>query len=106
MTKEEIEEISKAVEKAQGASYEEAWSSVMEFRDADSDIAAAALQWARTGVMPDRPLIEDWTPKSLDKHLYPSQTFGILNAFRVDKELGLELLSSCPGRDDTEDVIY
>lgn len=64
----------------------------------DEDLAAAALEWARTGVMPDAPLIHGETPRGLNKSFFPTQVFIILSYLRTDGPEASRRLKFMPGR--------
>ena len=63
---------------------------------ADEDIRQAALHWARTGDMPDSPVIEGRSPSDLAQMNSPSRAFSILIALRHDPALTLRRLRCGP----------
>ena len=71
---------------AQPVTVEQAKQLATEILAADSDIARAAMLWARSGEMPDQPVVAARTPKSLAETFYPSQVFTFLMAFREHPE--------------------
>jgi hypothetical protein len=64
----------------------------------DSDIRGAALEWARSGVMPDSPVVEGEVPSQLNNDYYAVQVFNLLDMFRKDKARTLHMLRHFPGR--------
>jgi hypothetical protein len=66
----------------------------------DVDILSAAVEWAKTGVMPAAPEIEGQTPRSLHEDYYPTQTFSILTGLRKHPEQTKRALKHLPGRQD------
>lgn len=59
---------------------------------ADEDVLDAAMHWARTGEMLDRPKVCGRTPASMAKTFIPSQVFSGLVVLRLDPARGERLL--------------
>lgn len=60
------------------------------------DILEAALTWAQTGSMPNRPILAGETPDSLSRRLRPSQVFTALVALRENPSTAADLLRHSP----------
>lgn len=51
---------------------------------ASQDVAAAALQWSRSGTMPTAPVVAGHTPAQLSQDYLPTQVFTILATLAED----------------------
>jgi hypothetical protein len=98
--------LAEKIAQAQNIEASEAYELAVKITDADSDIAEAAMNWCRTGVMPNRPVIEGMSPESLDEDYYPSQTFILLMMLRRDGENTLKSMAHLPGRDAKPGTLY
>ena len=92
----EIAELATALAKAQQLEGDHARSIAMKIAHGDSDIWQAALSWARTGLMPNTPVVEQYNPRELAERLNPSQVFTALMALRRDPAQAMAALRFSP----------
>lgn len=67
----------------------------------DADICQAIVAWAKTGVMPDTPVVAGYTPSRLNQDYFPTQVFGLMASMR--RAGGpIDELRKTPGRQTAE----
>ena len=76
----------------QGLEPGEALPIVDRVMSADADIRSSAECWARSGVFPDAPVIEGYSPLTLGQELRPSQVFTLLIELRSNPQGALHWL--------------
>jgi len=63
----------------------------------DTDIADAALMWAMTGIMPERPVVSGHSPRELSQAgFHPTQVFSTLQLLRLDPQEANRLINEQP----------
>jgi hypothetical protein len=98
MKQEDLDLLTEKLVEAQALEASEAYELAVKIGTTDREIAEAAMEWCRTGIMPSKPVIEGESPKSLDLNFYPSQTFTALIAMRREGTTAHQRLGWLPGR--------
>jgi hypothetical protein len=99
MSEEDIQLLAEKLAGDGGMTPDQMLPKAQEIASYDSDIWAAAMDWAKTEKMPDGPIIEGRNPAGLNTQYYAVQVFDLLDGFRHCKERTRETLKHFPGRE-------